>query len=233
MYYPKLDIVYDDVSKGFVDIKKASGVIARNTLNTIAFLVRKNDIQNIQSNFILRNKFTISSIRVEKAVGKNINTMQSKTGILDRASYMVLQETGGIKKSKRGGAIAMAQVAARGGLKRHVVNKPVYLREIKKKTLRWSSRGGSRKASLIAMAYVAEKTGMFFKYKKNIYKVTSFTKNKNKIQFKKTHLYYTGKQSARIKREPHFEPALKQPIKDAQNIFNSQCRKLLKQKYIV
>lgn len=232
MYNLNLNIK-DNVGPGFVNIEKATGVIARNTLNVISFKCRKNNIQNIQQNFILRNKFTTGSVRVEKAIGKNIATMQSKVGILERADYMALHETGGIKKSKRGNTLAMAQLPARSGSRRQPVSRRVYLRQIKKQTLHWSTRSGSRRARLVATAYMAEKTGKFFNYKKNIYEITSFTKSKNKIRFKKSHLYYTGKHSARIKKEPHFEPAIYPVVKDAQNIFNSQTRKLLRQKYII
>ena len=54
-----LKIRHDGVKRGFVEINKAKGIIARNTLNTIAFLTRKNDIKNIRDNYILRNNYTI------------------------------------------------------------------------------------------------------------------------------------------------------------------------------
>jgi len=221
------------IGPGFVNISRAKTVVARNTLNTIAFLVRKNDIANIKADYILRNAYTTKSVQVEKAVGQSLKTMQSKTGILKRASYMALHEKGGTKKPKRGNTLAMPQTGARGGSKRRVVNRQVYLKNIKNKTLKWSARKGSKKSRTVAMAYMAKKTGLFMQYSKNIYKITSFSKSRNHVRFRKTHLYNVSQERARIKRNPHFEPALQQPVRDAQSIFNSQIRKELRKRKII
>ena len=53
----EFNIDFDDqkLMRGFVDIEKAAVIASKNTLNTMAFLTRKNAIQVIGSDFINRN----------------------------------------------------------------------------------------------------------------------------------------------------------------------------------
>lgn len=230
MYYPQLNIKHDGVSAGFLDINKARHVIMRNTLNVIVSLVRRNEINNIKSDFTLRNNYTIRNIGFDKATKNNL---VASVGVRPNADYMRIQEFSGKHKPKRGNRLAIPQLASRNNSKRRPVDRNVYLRSIKKKTLNWTHRKGSRKSALIAMAAKSQSTGMFFNYKKNIYQVTSFTKSRGGVKFRKKHLYNVSQQYTRVKKTPHLQPALKQPVHDAQRIFESQTRKLLKQKYIV
>ena len=64
----KLDIDVEKINRGFIDINKASNMAARNTLNIIAAITRKNFVKNVQDNFTLRNKFTVGNIRFEKTI---------------------------------------------------------------------------------------------------------------------------------------------------------------------
>lgn len=221
------------LQRGFVDIKKANDIAVRNTLNTMAFLSRKNSLKKIDQNFIIRNKFTKRNIRVDKVNQINVRDMESRMGATEKASYMEMQEHGGIRKPKRPGHLAIPQLSARGGSKNKTVSRVHYLRRIKKQKLRWSGSSGTRKSRLVALAYKSQQTTRPFVYKKNIYIVKSFRKSGNKVFFEKEHLYNLSQKNAVVKGKKWMAPSIQKPIQDRQNIYNSQIRKLLRRKEII
>lgn len=97
----------------FLDKFNRTGVkyATRNTLNTLAFDVRKQSQGFIQDNFINRNKWTVNSIQVNMAKGLNIDNMQSEVG--STQGYMELQEAGGRAKPKTGKHLPIPTQAAR------------------------------------------------------------------------------------------------------------------------
>lgn len=72
---------------------KALQYTARDALNTAAFEARKAWQSEMQATFTLRNRWTVGSIRVEKARGLNLRTMQSRVG--SALDYLETQEFGG------------------------------------------------------------------------------------------------------------------------------------------
>ena len=233
----QIELKLDDkkLQQGFVNIKKAQRIATAKTLNTIAFLSRKNAIKNIQDEYILRNNYTINNIKVTPHTDMRyaIRNMKSIMGATDKISYMRLHEEGGYKKPKRGSSLAIAQLAARGGSKRRLVSKNVYLKKIQKSLVKWPKHAGSKKSKLIAMAYVAFETKKFIIYKKNIYKITSFNKSRRSISFKKKHIYNISQRHAKIKSNKWMWPAIQKPIQDSQNIYNWQISRLLRQEEII
>lgn len=230
----KIDFDSKKLQRGFVNIKKAQQIATAKTLNTIAFLSRKNAIKNIKDDFTLRNTFTARQIRVDKANENwHPNNQFSRLYATDKADYMRLQEEGGIKKPKRGSSLAIGQIAARGGSNKRLINKNMYLKKIQKQIEPFPKRKGSRKARTVAMGYNAFKNNKFIIYKKNIYKVTSFSKSNGRVNFRKQHIYNISQKNARIKANPWMKPAIYQPARDSQNIYNSQIKKLLRQKEII
>ena len=83
----------------------------RNTLNTLAFDVRKKAQGFIQDNFINRNKWTVNSVQVNMAKGFNIDNMQSEVG--STQGYMELQEVGGRAKPEKGTHLPIPTLTAR------------------------------------------------------------------------------------------------------------------------
>jgi hypothetical protein len=217
---------------GFVNIALAQGIASKNTLNTIAALTRKNYIKNAQDNLTLRNTFTKRNIQFEKTNYIKIKRQVTRAGATTRASYMELQEEGGIKKSKSGRNLAIAQTYARGGSNKRTVLKANYLRKIQRNTTRWTAKG-TKKSRTVAVAYMSHKNRLFMNYAKNIYLITSFNKINGRVRFKKRHLYNVSERKANIKPTAMLMPATRQPVRDAQNIFNSNVRKLLRQKKII
>ena len=231
MYEIKVDT--SKLKFGFANIKKAAEISIKNTLNTVAFLSRKNALQNINNDFNLRNNLTKKNIQVEKAENTSISNMFSSVGARDKISYMALHEEGGIKKSKTGNNILMAQTAARNGSNSNLVSKELYYNKIKRNIIKYNKGKGNKKSRLIAAAYEAYKKNKFLRYKDNIYKITGFTKAGDKTYFTKEHIYNLSQKEARIEKREWLKPAIEKPIKDFQNIFNSNINKLLKSKHII
>lgn len=79
---------------------KALPQVTKWVLNTAAFDSRENAQNIIRENMILRNSYTLRSIRVEQTRSLNINDQESIVG--STAEYMERQEIGGTKHSKGG-----------------------------------------------------------------------------------------------------------------------------------
>jgi hypothetical protein len=94
-----LKIDLKDFEKAAKDLKtfadKAVPFAVRNALNSGAFEGRKLWQAEMGDEFILRNRFTANSIRIDKATGFRVNTMSATLGSV--APYMRTQEFGGRK----------------------------------------------------------------------------------------------------------------------------------------
>lgn len=231
----KLTIDYEKINRGFVDLEKASVTAARNTLNVMAALTRRNYLENTKRDLILRNNFTQRNIKFEKAEGNYISLLKSEVGATTEARYMELQEEGGIRKPRTGSGLAIPQVQARGGSRRRTVGRNYYLRKLKSKGIKGKLKKNfqSKKAITVARAYIAFSKNKILKYSGNIYSVASFKKSRNRVKFKMNHLYNLSQKSAKISHKPMLENATIKPVKDAQNIYNSQMNKLLRSKEII
>lgn len=222
---------------GFVNVDKANKIAASNTLNTQAFLSRKNGIKNIEDEFILRNTFTKRQIQVTKQTDMRlaIRNMKSIVGATKKADYLALHEDGGIKRPRKGNRLAMAQKTARGGSKRHLVLSRYHLKNIKKKRLHGNYKTATTKKSrfVARAAMAAKKKNYFINLNDNIYQIISFYKIGKRVHFTKKHIYYTGHRTARIDRVIWMKKAIQKPSRDVQNIYNSNIKKLLRQKKII
>jgi len=232
----KLDYDEKKADKGFVDKAKALKIGVKNTLNIQAFLTRKNSIKEVNQNFILRNKFTTSQIKVDKVSDNRlaIRNMEAHVGASEKAEYMGRQELGGIHKPRHGKTLAIPQIPSRDGSLRRLVNKRNYLKILKNKSVRGAfKRAKTYRSKMVASAYVAYKNDLFMYYNKNIYRIASFTKSRNQIHFKKMHMYHVGKSSTRTKANPWLKPSTVKPVRDGQALFNREMDKLLKSKTII
>jgi len=80
----------------------------RESLNRVAFAARKEWQSQMGRTFVLRNRWTVGSIRVERVKGLSLQTMQSKVGSV--ADYVKTQEDGG---TVQGGARGYRRPTAR------------------------------------------------------------------------------------------------------------------------
>lgn len=95
----------------------------RNTLNDLAFEARKHWEAEMKERFVLRNRWTVGSIRVERARGTLVEAMESRVGSL--AEYLGLQESGGTKSGGAKGVRVPTPVAAGQGVGTRPRTKPV------------------------------------------------------------------------------------------------------------
>lgn len=226
----KADIQFQKINFAFEDLASANIKAARNTLNIMAALTRRNYIKNVKGEMILRNTFTTRNIRFDKTDTDNISTMQSSVGATEKADYMKVHEESGIRKPKRGTTLAIAQIPARQGSYRRPVARSYYIRKMRNKKTKggYRKKFNSEKAKNVARAYVAYQQKRFYRHGDNIYLVHSFRKTKQGIRFKKTHLYNLSQKSVFIPQTKMLLPATEKPIQDSQRIYNSQMNKLLK-----
>lgn len=90
--------------------KRALPYAARSAVNELAFESRKQWLREIEGSMVLRNRWTAGSIRVEKAKGRTIGTIEARLGSV--SPYMLAQEEG--RSSQLGGKTAIPTSAAAG-----------------------------------------------------------------------------------------------------------------------
>jgi len=102
-----IDITFNDkdwkkLEKDLANMRKTALPYAVNAyLNAIAFETMGKGREIAQSRMILRNKYTVQSIRANKATySRDINTMRSSAGSV--AEYMEKQELGGTARGASG-----------------------------------------------------------------------------------------------------------------------------------
>lgn len=213
-----IDIKFDagKLEKTFHNIEKAHKVAAKNTLNIMAFVSRKNANKIIESEFTLRSNYTKRSIRVEKAE-ENSAELQSKIG--STAKYMEMQNEGGVKKTA---AIGLQSI--RGGNMNRLISKQYYLQRIKKQMIQGKGRRGSSKSRFVARMYMAEKLGKFVRIGNKILRVNSFSSQKGRVNAR-TSIAYTIGTNVRVKATKWLNRSIEKPINDAGNIYQRELKK--------
>lgn len=209
------------------DVKEERVRAAIDTVNIVAALARKNAQKNISAQFTTRNAFTVNSVRFTQCGKnlKNLNAVKSEAGITDRAAYMVRQEQGGVKRAPNGENLIIPNTRARGGSNANKVRRKYRWDEVSKNIVKWSSRGGSRKARGVAAAYVAAKTGKFVRRNNAIFKVTNFRKTKAGVHYRLSEILNLKHKTTTTPQNKWLEPASEDAAKDMQKIFNSQMDK--------
>lgn len=199
-------------------------------LNRAAFATMRKAQDAIRKKFILRSKFSERSIKFEKVKGFNIKTQESKVGSTFRG--LALQETGGIKKTRAGGPVAIPEAGARTSRSiRKRVRRAMYLNQLKLvrgKGRRFKSKG----AKLVAGMFVAKKRKIALKLRDNIYRVKSIRAqgrgSGRRIKAKLVRLYHVGKKQVTIPKKPWLLPSVKQVSKNLGRIYISEAQKKLK-----
>ena len=86
--------------------KKAIPFATKNMLNNLAYETMSISKKKLDSKMTLRNKFTLQSVRYQRANGLDINKQESKAGSV--APYLETQENGGIKNKNGSVGVAIA-----------------------------------------------------------------------------------------------------------------------------
>jgi hypothetical protein len=205
------------------------GAIA--TVNVQAALARKNAVENIKSDFILRNNFTTAQVQytqMEKKRLISLSAIESKTGITEKAAYMARQETGGPHKPENGTTLAIPTYRARGGNKGSPVLKNYYLHKVKKvKGGGFTLEGQTYRSWFVRKAAVASKNNLIMRHNDKLFSVTDFHKKSDGgIEFKMQQIYGFDKKETITPESPWLKPAGEKPAQDVENIFISQMKKL-------
>lgn len=221
-----MTVTLENVNDIFKDAEKKCIQACINTVNIQAAETRKNAIQNIQGNFILRNQWTTN--------GRNLNYQQCPKGITDISQiqseigstldYMERQEKGGTRKPKSGSQLAIPNTMARGGDNTKKVLQRLYLSRMK--TVGKANHATTRKSQYVARAFVASKNKLLLSANNTLFQITNFKKSGDKINFKQTPIYNLKFKTTNTPPKPWLEPAAEQPAKDAQNIYNYQLDKI-------
>lgn len=199
-----------DVKKYEQDLKDFAGralpFASRAMLTRSAFDARARTQQNIREKMTTRNKFTVSSIRVEKARSLNIKRQEAITGSI--AEYLETQEFGGMETG--GGRYQPIPTSysagqARGVERTRLPRKPNRMQaiQLRKRT----GAGLSRKAANQAAIQQAAGGGNKFVFldlgrRRGIFKVTG-GKRKPKVQM----VWDMTRRSVRIPPTPTLGPA--------------------------
>lgn len=218
------------LSKVVADTKTKTIKACQATVNIQAAETRKNAIENINNNFTIRNNFTTRNVTY-KQCPKNVTKLddiQSQVGATERIEYMKRQETGGTRKSDNGSApLAIPTTKARGGSNSKQVQSKYRLNKMKTvKYLGGNRSFVSRKAHFVAMAQVAATKNMLLNFKKGIYEVMNFTSTNGKVSFTLNLIRNKAYTQTQTPSKPWLEPAMEQPARDGQQIFNQQMAKV-------
>ncbi len=211
-------------------MKKQIITAAVNTVNIQAALTRKNAIQKVQKNFIIRNNFTTRQIQFTPMKHGQVHTLQnvqSSVGATARADYLRRQEEGGSHTSPSGRLSIPTDTARSGSIKNPVSN--MY----RLSNLRGQKTEGpiknrlaklSKKSSQVARAAVAHKTGKLIQYGGNLHKVISFSAG-GSVSFRLKQIYSFKFSSTMTKPSPWLQPSAEKPAADGQSIFNKAMDK--------
>lgn len=218
---PTFQAALEDAKKNFI---KAAII----TVNIVAANARKNAQANITGNFTTRNNFTVNSVRftlAPKSV-RRLADIKSETGITERAGYMARQETGGTKRAASGKNLIIPNTRARGGSNKNKVHRRYHYNEVIKNTVSWTDRSGSRKARLVATAFVAAKQHKFIRMNDAFFTVSKFRKSKGSVNFRLNQILNLKYRTTQTPQTEWLSPASETAAKDMQAIFNSQMEKM-------
>jgi hypothetical protein len=213
------------------DMKETIIKAAINKVNIQAARTRTRAIQNIKSDFTVRNTFTARQVQyTQMPQGRySLSLIQSTVGVTEKASYMARQESGGIRRPTTGKTLAIPTAAARGGSNALPVVRKNYVSRIKSKIIRPSGgylTDGTHKARIVEMAAAANKKGGFLSINKKIFRVENFVKNDGGAKFRLRQLYGFNKRTTITRSQPWLKPASDAIAKQGEKIFISEMKKL-------
>lgn len=198
-----LEKLRDDLGKF---AKKAMPAAARETLNELAFATRREWVQQVGRKFILRNKYTVSSLRVEKAKSFDLATMESKVG--STVPYMLEQEEGHTETARGKHGVAVPTSSAAGMARRAARTKQVqrknYLTAIQVAS---RVRGIRQRRNAVAIRLAEHTGGVAFLdlgKRKGLFRVSKTSKGRYSVRM----IYDLSKRAVRAKAIPTLEPAL-------------------------
>lgn len=214
--------VVKDVERKF--IKAGIG-----TVNNLAAVSRANAQRNIKENFTTRNNFTVNSVVFDKC-DPNVQTLseiKAEMGLLPKAGYMRLHETGGVKTAKTGANLIIPTTNARLGNNAYRVKEFYKYKNVRNNFYPRKLNGQpsrSKQALILASFYAAKNRG-FVRVDNILYQVRKFRPAGGKL-FSATPILNMKHKSAFLPDRPWMKPAIERAENLTQKIFNQQMDKL-------
>jgi hypothetical protein len=188
---------------------KAVPFAVRDSLNTMAFEARKVWQEQLRTKMTLRNHWTLGSIRIEKATGIAVETMQSRIG--SGLDYLAFQESGGVEhgKGRYGKAIPTSTAAGQG-------KKSPRTKQVQKKNWRAAIHLASKRISYgnrsyrnqVAIAEALKGSGFVFLdlgRRKGIFRLSGTKAGSLRIRM----IWDMSRKSVTSKPRPTLEPTVK------------------------
>lgn len=208
---------YEKDLKTFAE--RAYPYATRYTVNTAAFKARELSQDNLRSDMVLRNRFTVNSIRVDKTGTLAVSRQAAVVGSI--ADYLETQEFGGTKQSSGGKGVAIATSYSAGEEgqrpRTRLPRRPNKMGNIQLQKRR--KAGSSRKQQNFIAVQQAAKSGQKFIYldlgrRRGIFRVTG-GKRKPKLKM----VQDLTRSSVTIPKSPWLAPAVKDTEKYIPGIY--------------
>lgn len=199
--------------------RRAFPFATKQTINSLAFKAQAISKQTIKKKMILKNRFSLQSIRVNQS--KTLNVRRQESSIGSTLDYMEDQEFGvtKTKDGKKGVALATGYAAGQQGTTKRtrLPRRPNQIQNIK--LSRKANKAKSRKQRNLILIKDASQSSRKFVYlnlgkTKGIFKVVG-GKKKAKIKM----VYNLSKQSVRIPKNPWLNPSIQETIPHGAGIY--------------
>ena len=209
-------------------------MVAINTVNVQAGLLRKEAMKNLRNNLRLRNNFLEKSIVYKQMpMGRfPLNEIKAEFIVREKGREILeRQEFGGIRRAFEGKHLSIATDVARGGDRNAVVQKDFYLSNLSKNMVRGRSGRprknsvGTKKSMQVARAYVAFREHKMMRYGGNIHFVDNFVARGGQVSFQLRQVYGFNKTETVTPARPWFAPARDYVLSQRDGIFASQMKK--------
>ena len=201
---------------------------AVNTVNITAAISRQNAQRMMQKNFTLRNTFTQNSVIYSKCPPgvSQLKNVKSEMGLLPKAGYMALQETGGKKTSPTSSNLIIPNTNARLGSNSNRVKKFYQYSNIRQnlKPRTVNGQPSNSKMALAVAAYNAAKSKGFVRVNNTIFQVLKF-KPDNRL-FSSRPILNLKYKSVFVPARPWMQPAIDFAQNLMQDIYNKEMDKL-------
>ena len=213
---------YERDLKSFAD--RAYPYATRFTVNTAAFKARELSQDNIRTDMVLRNRFTVSSVRVEQARTLAVSRQYAVVGSI--ADYLETQEFGGTKQSSSGKGVAIATSYSAGEEgqrpRTRLPRRPNKMANIQLQKRR--KAGSSRKQQNFIAVQQAAKSGQKYIYldlgrRRGIFRVTG-GKRKPKLKM----VQDLTRSSVVIPKRPWLAPAVRDTEKFIPKIYEDALK---------
>ena len=190
--------------------KRGAAYAVRDTLNDLAFATKAAWPQRMGRKFILRNKWTIGSIRLEKATIGPIENMQSRVG--SALPYMRTQELGGTEHAKGKYGVTIPTTSSAG----QAMKAPSRTKLVQKKnwqsaiTIARTVSGRRQRQNAVAVQLAAKSGGVAFLRlaggRKGMFRVSGGEGKRKRVRM----IWDLSRKTVTVKPHPTLEPALRE-----------------------